>query len=87
MRHSKSVMPSISLNIIFGKDIDSFLFGEFNESAILTLRIKESSLFVPNILVEFGSVEEILMQICKIHQFSNLTDPEIIETEFQCLTH
>lgn len=60
VRHCEAIMPCISLDIVVGKDIDSFPLAERYEAAILELWIEESSIFVPDILVEFGPVSEVI---------------------------
>ena len=87
MRNFESIVPGISFGVIFGKAVDSLSSGYFEEGTILISGIKEFSFGVPNIFVEFRSVQEIILGVGQIENASYLTDSEIVGAELESLAH
>lgn len=86
MRNLKSIMPSISLNIVIRKYIQPLLLAQFYERSISEFWIKKFSLVIPNILIKLGPVPEISDMISQVQQLGYFTYSKIIKTQLQSFT-
>lgn len=81
----EAVVPSVSLHIVVGEGVDSFVGRELEKGAIGVLGFEKVGVVVPQVFVEGRPVHEILVNKCLIGEEGDLTDAEIVGTEFEGL--
>lgn len=81
VRHSKPVVPGVSLDVVVRKEVHSFFLGKFDKGPVFAPRVKEGSLLIPHVFVELRTVDKILMHVRKIQQLRNLTDSKVVEAQ------
>jgi hypothetical protein len=59
VRNGKAVVPSVTLDIVIGENVESLFGGYLDEGVVSELRLEELAFVVPNILVKGRPVCEV----------------------------
>lgn len=59
MRSIKSIMPSISFDIVIRENIDPFLLGNILKGSVFIFRVKKFCFWIPNILIELRPIQKV----------------------------
>lgn len=85
MRCIKSIMPSISLNVMIREYVDSLKLRNVDKSTIPHSGFKELRFFIPNVFIKLGTSFKLLFDLWVVGQVSHFTYSEIIITELEGL--
>ena len=77
----KTIVPSITFDIVVGKSIQ--MVFDVNKCAILVLWPKEIGFCIPQVLIKLGSARELLLVLGIPKHTGYPADAEIIVTVFQ----